>query len=265
MHMNTIQSFMEHQLASGQYFFTKELAQATLNLSDNAFHLQIKRSYKKGNVVLLGHGFYVIVAAEYRHYGCIPTHWIIDPYFHHIQKNYYVGLLSAATFYGATQQQPMVFQVMVDQVRRPIFLPKETRMVFHLQQHLQQAKVQEVKTPTGYTRFSTREQTIVDLISFHKQAGYLNNVAIIIRDLLDDIHPENMTEVLNLVKETTILQRLGYIWDMLGASHLSLLVQSTLQNRKVFRTLLRPEVPCKQGPLDDKWCLTINDTLELDA
>lgn len=265
MNMKNIQTFIDDLLAKGKLFFNKGQALAVLGLSENAFHLQIQRLYEKQRVVLVGHGFYAILPAEHRHYGCIPAHWLIDPYFHHLQKDYYVGLLSAAAFYGATQQQPMVFQVMVDHMRRPLKLPNDV-ISFHLQRHMHNAQTQEEQIPTGSVRFSTRSQTIVDLVRFYKQAGYLNNVALIIRDLIEkDILPENLETVLPFV-ETTVMQRLGYILDELSSARLSSCVRKVLKNeRKIVRTLLKPEVPKKTGIYNEKWQIVINDPLEINV
>lgn len=265
MHMKNVQTFMDDLLAKGKLFFNKEQALAVLGVSENAFHLQIQRLYKKQRVVLIGNGFYVIVPAEYYHYGCIPVHWLVDPYFRYLQKDYYVGLLSAAAFYGATQQQPMVFQVMVDHMRRPLKLPNDVVVSFHLQRHIYNAQIQEEQIPTGSVRFSTRSQTMVDLVRFYKQAGYLNNVALIIRDLMEDVLPEDLEIVLPFA-ETTVMQRLGYIFDALGESRLSSCVRKVLKReRKVVRTLLKPEAPQKTGVYNAKWQLVINDPLEIDV
>ena len=264
INMKHLQTFMDDLLAKGKLYFSKEQALSFLGGSENAFHLQIQRLYKKQRVVLVGHGFYVIVPTEYRNQGCFPAHWLIDPYFYHLQKDYYVSLLSAAAFYGATQQQPMVFQVMVDHMKKPLKLPKNVMISFHLQRHMRHAQTQERQIPTGSIRFSTRSQTIVDLVRFYKQAGYLNNVALIISDFIKEgISPEDLETVLPFV-ETTVIQRLGYIFDELGATHLSLCVQKILQTKqRVAKTLLKPEAFPKTGKCNEKWQLIINDPLDI--
>lgn len=263
MLMKNVHTFMEDQITRGKFFFTKEHAQEALNLSHNAFHLQIQRLSKKKKVTLVGHGLYSIVPDEYRYDGCLPTHWVIDPYFRHLKEDYYVGLLSAAAFYGATQQQPMVFQVMVNHARRPLTITQHRVVTFHLQQHLDKAHIEERQTPTGCIRLSTRHQTIVDLIRFPKQAGYLNNVALIIKELIEEASLEGFEEILIPCK-TAILQRLGYILDKLEAFGFSACVQSVLGKRRVLRSNLRPDVPRQEGAYDVKWKLVVNDPLEID-
>jgi hypothetical protein len=48
----------------------------------------------------------VVVPVEYELKGVVPPVVYIDWLMAYLQKNYYIGLLNAATFYGAAHQQP---------------------------------------------------------------------------------------------------------------------------------------------------------------
>ena len=58
--------------------------------------------------------FYVIVPPEYQIYGCIPAEQLIPILMKHLNTDYYVALLSAGLFHGATHQKPARFQVMLN-------------------------------------------------------------------------------------------------------------------------------------------------------
>ena len=63
---------------------------------------------------IVQHDFFMIIPAEYQKLGSLPPHWVIDSLMRYLKQDYYIGLLSAASFYGATEQQPMTFQVITD-------------------------------------------------------------------------------------------------------------------------------------------------------
>lgn len=268
--MKRIQTWIEDLEAQGRLFLTRKEALSALDISDNAFHLQMKRLYSKKRVVCVGSGLYAIVPFQFRHQGCIPVHWLIDPYFQHLAKDYYVGLLSAASFYGATHQQPMIFQVMVDEHRRRLRLPN-LHVYFYGQRYMNEAHTSHIQVPTGRLRISTPAQTMVDLVRFYKAGGYMDNVACVIHSLADVVASKDLEKVLPL-SETSPLQRLGYILDVLEREKLSSCVDRFLnRERHKARTFLKPDVDVKTGRFardrlyNQKWKLVINDSLDLSS
>ena len=59
-------------------------------------------------------GFYIIVPPEYEFSGCIPDYQIPPILFGHLKCDYYVGLLSAGLFNGASHQKPNKFQIVTE-------------------------------------------------------------------------------------------------------------------------------------------------------
>ncbi len=204
-------------LADGKYFFSKKNAMIALNLNPNQFQLQAFRLYQKKSLKNLGHGFFMIIPPEYHHFGSLPPHWMIDPYMKYLNRDYYIGLLSAASLYGATQQQPMTFQVITNKRIRPIKLERGA-IEFHCYKDCIQAVFEQITVPTGYAKISTREQTLVDLVRFHTVCGYLSNVAAIVKDLGTQCKPEALSRVVKSEKMETVLQRLGYILELVRFS-----------------------------------------------
>jgi len=250
-------------LADGKYFFSKEEALTNLGLNPNQFRLQAFRLYQKKSLKNLGHGFFMIVPPEHHHFGSVPPHWIIDSYMKHLKHDYYIGLLSAASLYGTTQQQPMTFQVVADTPMRPIKLERGG-IEFHCYKGCSQGSTEQITVPTGYAKISTKEQTLVDLVKFHTVCGYLSNVAAIIKELGTQCSPEALFRVVESEKIETILQRLGYILEFTGFSDLSHIVDRELNQRNTYETLLRPDVHTREGQRINKWKLILNDTLEID-
>lgn len=259
----TLQNYILSLLADGKYFFSKKDAVMALNLNQNQFQLQAFRLYQKKSLRNLGHGFFMIIPPEYHHFGSLPPHWIIDPYMKYLNHDYYIGLLSAASLYGATQQQPMTFQVITNTQMRPIKLERGD-IEFHCYKDCTRGGVEQITVPTGYAKISTKEQTLVDLVRFHAVCGYLSNVAAIVRDLGPQCKPEALSLIVKSEKTETILQRLGYILELVSFPDLSAIVDQELRQRRVHDTLLRPDFHIKEGERINRWKLILNDTLEID-
>ena len=51
-------------------------------------------------------GLYVMLPPEHQPYGSIPAEELVPIIMKHLNVDYYVGLLSAGLFYGATHQKP---------------------------------------------------------------------------------------------------------------------------------------------------------------
>lgn len=261
--MRTIKDYILSQLADGKYFFSKEEVLSVLGLNQNQFRLQIFRLYQKQVVKNLGHGFFMIIPPEYYHLGSLPPHWIVDPLMNYLHHEYYIGLLSAASLYGATQQQPMTFQVITNQQMRPIKLERGG-IDFHCYKDCSIARKEQITAPTGYAKISTREQTLVDLVRFHAVCGYLSNVASIIRDLGESCKADALALIVESEKMKSVLQRLGYILELVGYSDLAMIVEHHLSKQRVYETLLRPDFHVKEGKRIHRWKLLLNDTLEID-
>ncbi len=62
----------------------------------------------------------------------------------------------------------------------------------------------------------------------------------------------------------TVLQRLGYILELMHFSDLSEVIEMELKQRRIYDTLLRPDFYIKDGERKNRWKLILNDTLEID-
>jgi predicted transcriptional regulator of viral defense system len=127
----------------------------------------------------------MIIPSEYYHLGSLPPHWIIDPLMRYLDCDYYIGLLSAVSLHGATQQQPMTFQVIVNKQMKNIELERGG-IEFHYYKNLTLAQKEQITIPIEFVQISTEEQTLVGLIRFQSVCGYMSNVAIVIRDLAEN-------------------------------------------------------------------------------
>jgi len=159
--MESLKNYIDHLLALGKPFFTKEEALKAVPLNDNQYKLQMYRLSKKGIIKRVVSDFHIIISPEYRSQGLLPVHWFIDALMKHRGQLYYIGLLSAASFYGATNQQPMRFQVITTKAMRPITL-NGMIIEFHTNKHCGLAGIIAITVPTGYVKISNKPQTMLD-------------------------------------------------------------------------------------------------------
>ena len=123
--------------------------------------------------------------SEYRSWGVLPGDWFIDAMMAHLQRPYYVALLSAARVHGASHQASQVFQVMTV---TGAGAPRDgdlgrVRLRFYSSKHVGEDAVQRSVVATGYVAVSAKETTVVDLIAYHRVSGGYGNVATILGEI----------------------------------------------------------------------------------
>lgn len=260
--MKSLKDYIATLLAQGKYFLIKQEALSVLNISESQFRFQAYRLSQKKVLRRLIHNFFMIIPAEYHRLGSLPPSWIVDHLMKYMQQEYYIGLLSAAAIYGATEQQPMTFQVITNKAIRPIQLDRMS-IEFHVFKDIPSSSITKLKVATGYAKIATREQTLVDLVRFYVVSGYMSNVALVIKSLAEECDTLLLTEVISREKTKTVLQRLGYILEVTGFPKLAEIVASQLANKRIEYTLFRPDFHEETGKRVNRWKLILNDTLEL--
>lgn len=72
----------------------------------------------------------------------------------HIELPYYVGLLTASSFYGASHQSPQTFQVITHIDKRNITIARN-QILFYRKRNTSEIPIINRKTTTGYFNIST--------------------------------------------------------------------------------------------------------------
>lgn len=261
--MKTLKDYINNLISIGKYFFTKKEAMTELELNTTQFRFQAYRLSKRKAIKRIKNDFFMIITPEYYNIGSLPIYWIIDAYMKYLDQSYYIGLLSAASMYGATEQQPMAFQIITNKSTSTINLERN-KVEFHVFKYCELANLTNIKVPTGYAKISRREQTILDLIRFYKKCGHLNNVALIIKDLAKDCDPSILQITISNEKNEPVLQRLGYILGLHDYKELAIVIEKELQKRKTEYVLLVPDLKKGLNKKSERWKLILNDSLELE-
>lgn len=212
----TLSSYMTDLLSSGRVTFSREEAQKALAVSRGAFLDATERQQSRNRLVKPRHGFYTIVPPEYISWGAPPPHYYIDSMMRHEDCRYYVGLLNAAAFHGASHQAVMQFQVLADK-RLPRIRVGRTAIVFYHRKNMDKVSsgIVERKTPSGFMKISSAELTILDLLHYRRGGGGFDNIVTVLSDLGEQIDPSKLVG-LSYAFERSVLQRLGYLLDWLG-------------------------------------------------
>src|SRR5690625_1009146 len=105
--------YVDQLRSRGRYTFTAKEVQSEFSLSDQAYLKVIQRLLDKKRITRLRQNFYLILPPEYAARQTLPLGFFVDELMKFLDRDYYVGLLTAAMFRGAAHQQPQT-QFIVD-------------------------------------------------------------------------------------------------------------------------------------------------------
>jgi predicted transcriptional regulator of viral defense system len=267
--MSNFNDYIKSIRANGHRFFTAEKAIAELGISRNAFHCGMYKLKRKGDIVSPAKNLYVIIPPEYQSIGCLPADELVPLLMKHWNLNYYVCLLSAALYHGASHQKPQVFQIMTEKQLKSLECGK-IRIDFIYKKSISDFPIQKITVKTGYLNIASPELTAMDLLLYLHKAGGLNHVASVLSELIDNIVPEKMLVLLQSSKEKAWMQRLGYILERIDPmetekrDRLVDLLYGFLKAQPLNCIPLASELPVGDGRKNDKWKIIENTTIESD-
>ena len=224
----------------------------------------LQRLARRWRVAKVKNYFYVIVPLEYLHAGSPPPPWFIDSLMKAMGRPYYVGLLSAAAFHGASHQQPQEFQVFTDRPVRSIRVGR-ARIRFFVNKRIADTAVQDVKTPTGAMRMSTPESTAVDLVRYARAAGHLDNVATVLMDLVPLLDPKRLLKVVRASGDLRNAQRLGYVLERVRGRPQAEALYEWVARKSPRVVPLRPGRNVNGATEDRRWDVRVTDPIEIET
>lgn len=219
-----------------------------------------------GKIVSVWRGFYAIVLPEYGLDGRVPPVEYIDQLMAHLKVDYYVALLSAASFQGASHQSPQVFQVMTNKKMRPKNASgSQLEFVFKGNMSLDSREQKTVKS--GSINVSSPPLTALDLVGYPSRSGGISNVASVLSELADSINFDTLDANLLTYEPRTTVQRLGHLLEhVLGEAELAeSLYDKCIEAKLRFRRTDLAVGQQGQDPgYDSKWKVAINYDIEVD-
>ncbi len=261
--VKTLPAWVDGLQSKGQYSFTSSEAITALGGRKIAFKRAAVKLTKKGRLVVACRGFYVLVPLEYQMAGAPPPSSFIDALMKDWEHPYNVGLLSAAAIHGAAHQKPQEFQVVTDVRLRPLRVGRG-KIHFFVKSKLASTPATSVKTETENMRVSTPEATALDLIRYADSVGGLDNVATVLKELSERIDPRVLLKLGKMESELSVVQRLGFLLDHVGAHGVATPLARWLARQQPSLAALRPEKNPKPRHKRNRWNLKVNEEVEPD-
>ena len=266
--IETLSDWIEYREVRGYYTFTKEDIEKQFPSASKVYiKTALHRLVSKEKIISPWRNFYVIMPVEYSLKGIIPPVFYMDQLMAYLDKRYYVSLLNAAAFYGASHQRAQTFSVMVGQPGLRNTSKNGTPILFFSKKEIQMEFVRKHKTQTGYINVSSPELTAIDLIENEKSIGGLNRVCTVLNELVDVMNLDSLDDSFFKTSPIPVFQRLGYILDHileredLAETLYSKIVTVGLKFRRVPFKINKPTDGCE---VDKRWKVIINQKIEID-
>jgi predicted transcriptional regulator of viral defense system len=264
----SINKWLDNLLARGAYGFSKDALQNEIpNYSDIAVKRALSRLSTKGKIISLYKGYYLLIPPQYASKGILPPQLYLDAFMKYLQRPYYVALLNAAAFHGASHQQPQEYFVMTDfTVLRPTH-KKGLKVNYISIKEIPESLIEKRKTEAGYLNVSNAVLTACDLVQFEKRIGGLNRAATVLNELTEVIKPSDFSETLFKHTPATAIQRLGYLLE--NACFNTELANALFEAMKreklsLFRIPLKAAKETKGFSSDNRWKVIVNTEIEID-
>lgn len=257
-------------MSSGRRYFTSEEIRKELNLSDNAAKSGLYRLKKDGKIISPLSGLYVIVPPESRPYGSIPAEELVPIIMRHLGAEYYVGLLSAAMYFGATHQKPARFQIISN--KRIKHSLKFGQVVIELiyKGSLLNLPTKDFVVSTGYLKVATPELIAIDLFKYSNRAGGISHIATVLSELVENMDTDKLIALAKNIGELSQIQRIGYVIEQIDVmdeakkdSVVTTLLQYLKKNDRSYVPLM-PNIQKAGFSRCKKWKIIENTDFESD-
>lgn len=248
--------FLDHLQARGDLVVSVDEAAKQNALTRIAAQRQLERTAPRATRLPGRPSAFLIVPPEHRLRGAPPVAAWLDDYLRTQDQRYYVGLLSAAALHGSSNQAVQVTQVLLRQPRRPIAIGK-IHLEFYVKSRLELTPLTAIPGLPAPLAVSSPEATALDLIAFSHRLGGIERALDVIKGLKETMTVTGMRSAIGAGVPVTILQRIGYVFEMLRFDSLADLVQSALPI-SFPPALLQAHGQRAQGPAREPWAIVDN-------
>lgn len=268
--MSIFHKYIKDLRKNGKRSFTIQQLIIELKTAHAAALVGLHRLKQEGDIVSPARGFYVIVPPEYQRQGSIHPEELVVLLMEHLNQPYYVSLLSAAQYYGASHQRPNSFQVVCNRrIQHPLEFGS-IRIDVAYKQNLESLPINQTATPSGYMNIASPELLVFDLFYYSKRSGGLNHIATLLSELITSIDPVRLLDLAQELDEKAWLQRFGYILDHIEIEDEDKKITITEKLLEYLHTKMKFYVPiepgiCRKGhPRNKKWKIIENAKIESD-
>ena len=249
--------------SKGRFSFTFEELKQAFDSSEQAIRRKLYRLKADNKIAIVRKDFYVVLPPEYAKNNSLPIFLYIDDLMKYLRRDYYLGLYTASSLYGAAHQQPMEYQVIVRNPMRAI-VEKNTQINFFVRKSWEQEGIEKKNSAAGYFNVSSPELTALDFMSFNGKIGGISRIISILGELIEEMKPSGMYKTASGYPQISSLQRLGYLFDkVFNRQDLAASIQRVLRSKATQNILLSIASP-KQRNIDKDWKVDVNVIIESD-
>lgn len=266
----TFLNYVKNVRLKGKRYFTLAQAISDLNLTRQAALSAIHRLKTQGDLISPAQGLYVIVPPENQSQGCIPPDILTPILMGYLGADYYVSLLSAAQYYGATHQKPACFQIISNKRLKHSLDFGHIKVELIHKKSLNLLPTRNITVSSGYLKVATPELVVYDLLTYPLRSGGLNHIATVLSELAESLEIKSLLSLADLVGEKAWIQRLGYILETIDlrdsekTQRLCDSIKDYLSTRVKAYIPLASEMPKAGFERVKKWMLIINTEIESD-
>ncbi len=265
----TIADWIELRKKRGLYTFCiEDVLKAFPYYNYQYIFTSLGRQIKSEHIISPTRGFYVIIPTEYALTSNVPPTFYIDRMMQYLKRDYYIGLLNAAEFYGAAHQRPQSFTVINTLPTLRSGVRSHVKFEFiTTRQRLNHNLIIKHKSKLGTINVSSAELTALDLVANEHKIGGLNRVCSVLNDLAESFDATRINAEYLGIYPTPVYQRLGYILELiLGANDLAdILFDMIIKLGKRVRPIpFKIGKPIEGSTYANRWKVIENQEIELD-
>ena len=263
-----VRNWVEDLPRLGRFSFSLDEAREQFNdMPVDNIRNALHRLSVAGKILSVWRGFYAVVLPEYGLDGSVPPAEYIDQLMSYVNADYYVALLSAASYQGAAQQSPQVFQVISNRQIRSKDV-SGTHIEFVYKKDIPKTSIEQKTVKSGCIDVSKPALTALDLVGYPSRSGGISRVASVIADLADSIDFSTIEAGVLKQERSSTVQRLGHLLEtVLNEKELAdTLFDKCVSAGLLFRRVgLVPNNDDRHIGYDKKWMITINYEVEVDG
>lgn len=227
---------------------------------------ELSRLARQRVIQMVYKGYYTVIPVQYQARGIVPPLFYIDALMSHLDRPYYISLLSAAELHGAAHQRPQRFSATT-------LLPTVTTSRNELIQWSYRGKIRkellwQMNSENGTVTYSSPELTAADLVQYEQRIGGLSRAATVLEELQESLDFRRHFDALLDMETTAALQRLGYLMEEILRNQVQSDVLFEHLHLKVARLAY---VSLSTGrdtgpgvPRNERWKILINQDIQPD-
>jgi predicted transcriptional regulator of viral defense system len=265
-----IAQWIEDLPKRGKSVFSKqEIITLFPDMPSNNIRNTLYRLSKKKKIQSVWRDFYAVILPEYGLKGVAPPIEYIDQLMKFLGNDYYIALLTAAALQGAAHQAPMEFFIITNSRILRDKQKGDVKINFVTKKNIPTQYITQIMVSSGYVNISCPELTAFDLVIYEKNVGGINRVATVLSELAETLNFENIDIEFLKSLNVAIIQRLGYLLDLLEFEELANVLflkskEADVKFRKYPLSVLSEKNNYADFQINDKWKIIINEEIDID-